>query len=397
MPQQLPAVYLKSGKEQSLFRLHPWLFSGAIRKIKGEVKDGSLVEVYDAENQFRGTGHYQIGSIAVRMLSFDDTPIDAAFYRSSIEDAYEARLRIGLAENPHTNVFRLIHGEGDFLPGLIVDFYMGVAVVQFHSVGMFLHAEWIYQALKDVLGSRLTAIYNKSEATIPFKANTGVKDGYVFGEAQPGEVLENGNRFLVDWVAGQKTGFFIDQRENRQLLASYAKGKDVLNMFGFTGGFSVYAMQGGANRVHTVDSSKQAISLTDKNIALNFGEDERHQSFAVDAFEYLENIENQYDIIVLDPPAFAKHQDALHNALQGYKRLNAKAIRQIRKGGILFTFSCSQAVSRENFRKSVFAAAANTGRKVRIIHQLSQPADHPVNIYHPESEYLKGLVLLIEN
>ena len=397
MPSSLAKIHLKKGKDQSLFRYHPWLFSGAIKSIQGEVKDGTLVEVFDAENNFKGIGHYQIGSIAVRMLSFDDSIVNQQFYTDRINDAWEVRQNIGLAAASDTTVFRLIHGEGDFLPGLIVDFYNGVAVVQFHSVGMFLHAEMIFEALKQVLGSRLSAIYNKSEGTLPFKANTGVKDGYVFGASEPSEVLEYGNRFLVDWVNGQKTGFFIDQRENRKLLAAYCQNKVVLNVFGFTGGFSVYAMKGGANLVHTVDSSKQAIELTNKNIVLNFGDDQRHTSFAVDAFDFLDDIDQKYDVIVLDPPAFAKHQDALNNALQGYKKINAKAIRQIRKGGILFTFSCSQAVSKENFRKSVFAAAANTGRKVRILHQLSQPADHPVNIYHPESEYLKGLVLMIDN
>lgn len=391
-------IILKPGKDASFFRYHPWLFSGAIKKIKGNAKDGDLVDIFDEEHTFKGTGHYQIGSIAVRILSFEPEEIDADFYRRRIGQAYQLRTSLSLNHATNTTVYRLVHGEGDFLPGLIIDIYHQTAVVQFHSVGMFLQADLIFSALKDVLGNQLSAIYNKSQATLPFKAPINPVDEFVFGQAiTPAEVLENGHRFLVDWVNGQKTGFFIDQRENRQLLKSYSNNRDVLNVFGFTGGFSIYALAGGARLVHSVDSSKPAIEMTERNVDLNFGPDNRHTAFATDAFNYLDSIDQKYDLIILDPPAFAKHQQALNNALQGYKKINQKAIKQIRKGGILFTFSCSQAVSTENFRKSVFAAAANSGRKVRILHQLNQPADHPVSIYHPEGEYLKGLVLMIED
>lgn len=391
-------LILKSGKDASLFRYHPWLFSGAIKKITGNPKDGDLVDVYDEDQNFKACGHYQIGSIAVRILSFETSEIDLEFYQQKIRQALEVRTALGLTDNPLTNVYRLIHGEGDFLPGLVIDIYNSTAVVQFHSVGMFLQSEIIYTALRNAMGNQITAIYNKSQSTLPFKAPINPVDEYVLGaQTTPIEVIENGHRFLVDWVNGQKTGFFIDQRENRMLIKSYSQNRDVLNVFGFTGGFSIYALAGEARKVHSVDSSKSAIEMTDKNVALNFGDEPRHSSFAVDAFNYLDSIDQLYDMIILDPPAFAKHQQALNNALQGYKKINQKAIKQIRKGGILFTFSCSQAVSRENFRKSVFAAAANSGRKVRILHQLNQPADHPVSIYHPEGEYLKGLVLQIDD
>ncbi|MEA3444150.1 MAG: class I SAM-dependent rRNA methyltransferase [Bacteroidota bacterium] len=389
-------IILKSGKDQSLRRRHPWIFSGAIKKIKGTVNEGDLVEVYDNKDEFLAIGHYQIGSIAIRVLSFVKENIDAGFWRNKIEKALQLRLRIGLLQEGRNNIFRLIHAEGDELPGLIIDYYAGTAVVQMHSVGMFVAKDEIITALKEVLGDRLVAIYEKSKATLPYKADIEPEDGYILGANENNEMLEYGNKFVIDWETGQKTGFFIDQRENRKLLEFYSKDRKVLNMFGFTGGFSVYAMQGGASLVHSVDSSKPAIELTNQNIALNFSDTSRHEAFAVDAFEYLHNIDQKYDLIILDPPAFAKHNKVLHNALQGYKKLNMRAIEQIKPGGIIFTFSCSQVVSKENFRKSVFAAAANTGRSVRILHQLTQPADHPVNIYHPESEYLKGFVLYVE-
>ena len=389
-------VILKSGKDVSLKRLHPWVFSGAIKKIIGEVTEGDVVEVFDNKDEFLGVGHYQIGSIAIRILSFSPTIIDEKFYETRISSAWKIRRDLGLVHENNNDVFRLIHAEGDGLPGLIIDYYNGTAVVQMHSVGMYLQQDIIVESLKKVLGDKLISIYEKSEKTLPSKADIDPKDGYVLGSEGSEYVTEFGNKFLVDWEGGQKTGFFIDQRENRKLLESYSKDRSVLNMFGFTGGFSVYAMRGGAKLVHSVDSSKSAIDLTNKNIALNFGEDDRHEGFCVDAFSYLDDIQDKYDLIILDPPAFAKSNKVLHNALQGYKKLNAKAIRQIKPGGIIFTFSCSQVVSKENFKRSVFVAAANTGRSVRILHQLTQPVDHPINIYHPESEYLKGLVLLVE-
>jgi 23S rRNA (cytosine1962-C5)-methyltransferase len=391
-----PKVILKSGKDQSLRRYHPWIFSGAIKKIIGHVNEGDLVYVTDNKDEFLAIGHYQIGSIAVRVISFEEKEIDNTFWKDKIEKAYELRKMTGLATREDNNVFRLVHAEGDGLPGLIIDFYNGTAVLQMHSIGMYLNKENIVHALKQVLGDKLKAVYDKSENTIPFKSEIEAKNGYVIGESSENIVLEYGNKFRINWEEGQKTGFFIDQRENRKLLAEYSKGRSVLNVFGYTGGFSVYAMRGDANLVHSVDSSKKAIDLTNENIDLNFEDTSRHKAFAVDAFEYLDDIKNKYDLIILDPPAFAKHQNVLHNALQGYKRLNIKAIEQIKPGGILFTFSCSQVVSKENFRKTIFAAAANTGRNVRILHQLNQPVDHPVNIYHPESEYLKGLVVYVE-
>ncbi|HRW62170.1 MAG TPA: class I SAM-dependent rRNA methyltransferase [Bacteroidales bacterium] len=391
-----PIVILKSGKDQSVRRYHPWIFSGAIKKIKGEVNEGDLVMVTDNKDEFLALGHYQIGSIAVRIISFEDKKIDAAFWKDKISKAYELRRKFNLAENPDNNVYRLVHAEGDGLPGLIIDFYNGTAVLQMHSIGMYLNKQHIVEALKEVYGGQLLAVYDKSESTIPFKSEINAKNEYLFGNTGEKVVLEYGNKFKVNWEEGQKTGFFIDQRENRKLLAEYSKDRSVLNVFGYTGGFSVYAMQGGAKVVHSVDSSKLAIDLTNENIELNFADTSRHEAFAVDAFEYLNTIDNKYDLIILDPPAFAKHQNVLHNALQGYKRLNAKAIEKIKPGGIIFTFSCSQVVSKENFRKTIFTAAANTGRNVRILHQLTQPIDHPVNIYHPESEYLKGLVIYVE-
>ena len=391
-----PKVILKSGKDQSVRRYHPWIFSGAIKKIIGHVNEGDLVYVTDNKDEFLAIGHYQIGSIAVRIISFEEKEIDDAFWKDKIERAYQLRKMTGLATSETNNVYRLVHAEGDGLPGLIIDFYNGTAVLQMHSIGMYLNREHIVNALKEILGDKLTAVYDKSESTIPFKSEIEAKNGYLFGQSSEKVVLEYGNKFKINWEEGQKTGFFIDQRENRKLLAEYSKGRSVLNVFGYTGGFSVYAMKGDAKLVHSVDSSKKAIDLTNENIELNFEDTSRHEAFAVDAFEYLNNIDNKYDLIILDPPAFAKHQNVLHNALQGYKRLNIKAIEQIKPGGILFTFSCSQVVSKENFRKTIFTAAANTGRNVRILHQLNQPVDHPISVYHPESEYLKGLVVYVE-
>lgn len=391
-----PKVILKSGKDQSLRRYHPWIFSGAIKKIIGNVNEGDLVFVTDNKDEFLALGHYQIGSIAVRIISFEEIEINDSFWKEKISKAYNFRKEFGLAENENTNVYRLVHAEGDGLPGLIIDFYNGTAVLQMHSIGMYLNREHIINALKELYGDKLKAVYDKSENTIPFKSNIEAKNGYVYGETSEKTVLEYGNKFKINWEDGQKTGFFIDQRESRKLLAEYSKDKSVLNVFGYTGGFSVYAMQGGAKLVHSVDSSKKAIDLTNENIDLNFEDTSRHEAFAVDAFEYLNDIKDKYDIIILDPPAFAKHQNVLHNALQGYKRLNIKAIENIKPGGLIFTFSCSQVVSKENFRKTLFTAAANTGRNVRILHQISQPIDHAVNLYHPESEYLKGLVVYVE-
>ena len=391
-------VILKPKKEESLLRFHPWVFSGAIHSIQGKPTEGDLVEVFDCRDNFLATGHYQIGSIAVRIVSFRQQEITAFFWEKRIVRAYEMRCALGLviAEN---NTYRLIHGEGDSLPGLIVDVYDDTAVMQAHSVGMHETRHELAKAIVKMV-PEVKNVYYKSETTLPFKAPIDPEDGYLIGsDTKKYTALENGLQFNVDWLRGQKTGFFIDQRENRALLERYSKGKSVLNMFCYTGGFSVYAMRGGANLVHSVDSSAKAMEITDKNIALNFGNDPRHTSYAEDAFKFLNGIQDsgvKYDLIVLDPPAFAKHREALRNALKGYKRLNAKAFEQIKPGGILFTFSCSQVVSREQFRLAVFSAAAESGRNVRILHQVTQPADHPVNIYHPEGEYLKGLVLWVE-
>jgi 23S rRNA (cytosine1962-C5)-methyltransferase len=388
-------IILKSGKEQSVMRYHPWIFSGAIKKMHGDPSEGDIVDVYDNNDNFLAVGHYAPGSIAIRVLSFQKIEPDIAFFRNKVQKAIIYRKAAGIIGNPQINVFRLIHGEGDGLPGLIVDYYNGVAVLQAHSLGFYRIRKEIASILTELLGKELIAVYDKSEGTMPHKAKVSVSNEFLFGDSGPVTVTENGYKFKIDWTTGQKTGFFIDQRDNRKLLESYTEGRSVLNMFGYTGGFSVYAMKNAA-QVHTVDSSAQAIALADENINLNYGVDKRHESFKVDAFEFLNDIKNKYDLIILDPPAFAKHNNVLDNALQGYKRLNIKAIEQIRPGGIIFTFSCSQVVSKENFRKSVFAAAANTGRSVRILHQMSQPPDHPVNIYHPESEYLKGLVIYVE-
>jgi 23S rRNA (cytosine1962-C5)-methyltransferase len=388
-------IVLKSGKDQSLRRLHPWVFSGAIKKIYGDPAEGALVHVFDNKDELLATGHYQVGSIAVRVLAFSDIDTDDEFWYNRISKAFDIRKQIGLAGSASTNAYRLINAEGDNLPGLIIDYYNGNAVIQIHSVGIFRNLDSIANALKKIYGNELISIYDKSESTMPFKAKIEVKNQSLFGKISETTVTENNLKFKVDWTDGQKTGFYIDQRENRLLLEKFSKERKVLNMFCYTGGFSIYALNGGAELVHSVDSSAKAIDLVKENVKLNFPK-ANHEAFAIDAFNYLEEIKDKYDLIVLDPPAFAKHQNVLSNALQGYKRINQRAFEQIRPDGILFTFSCSQVVTRENFRKSVFAAAANSGRKVRILYQLSQPADHPVSIYHPEGEYLKGLVLHVE-
>ena len=389
-------VYLKPGKEESLKRFHPWVFSGAIAKVEGEPEEGEIVDVYTSKKEFIACGHFQIGSIAVRVLSFRQEEIDHDFWKHRLEVALDLRRSLNLVDNPENNTYRLVHGEGDNLPGLIIDVYGQTAVMQAHSVGMHVHRMDIAEALSEVMGDIVKHIYYKSETTLPFKADLGPENGFIKGGSPENVALENGLKFHVDWLKGQKTGFFVDQRENRHLLERYSKGRNVLNMFCYTGGFSFYAMRGGANLVHSVDSSAKAIDLTNQNVELNFPGDERHQAFAEDAFKYLDRMGDQYDLIILDPPAFAKHRDALRNALRGYSKLNAKAFEKIKPGGILFTFSCSQVVDKKDFRNAVFTAAAQSGRSVRILHQLTQPGDHPVNIYHPEGEYLKGLVLYVE-
>lgn len=392
-------IQLKPKKEESLQRFHPWVFSGAIQRIEGKPAEGDLVEVVDNNRNFLAIGHYQIGSIAVRVVSFEEVAINDNFWNRKIQQAYAMRQSLGLIIPGEKNTYRLIHGEGDSLPGLIVDIYDNTAVMQAHSIGMHEIRETLAKAIVANV-SEVKNVFYKSETTLPFKANIEPEDGYLIGnESADLKALENGLQFHVDWLHGQKTGFFVDQRENRSLLERYSAGKSVLNMFCYTGGFSVYALRGGAKLVHSVDSSAKAIDLTDKNVEISFPKDPRHKSFAEDAFKYLNNLHTlnqQYDLIILDPPAFAKHREALRNALKGYKRLNAKAFEQIRPGGILFTFSCSQVVTKEQFRLAVFSAAAESKRNVRILHQLSQPADHPINIYHPEGEYLKGLVLWVE-
>ena len=391
-------VYLKQGKEESLKRFHPWIFSGAIQTIEGkdDIEEGETVRVLTSGGEFIAVGHYQIGSIAIRVLSFDNVEIDESFWENRILSALQVRISIGIADNLQNDTYRLIHGEGDNLPGLIVDCYGKTAVMQAHSVGMHVARMAVCHALVKVMGARIEHIYYKSDTTLPFKAELGQENGFIFGGSDDNIGKENDLLFHVDWLKGQKTGFFIDQRDNRSLLEKYARGRSVLNMFCYTGGFSVYAMRGQAALVHSVDSSAKAIELTNRNIALNFPGDSRHEAFCEDAFKFLDANENKYDLIVLDPPAFAKHRSALHNALKGYTRLNIKGLSCIKSGGILFTFSCSQIVTKEHFRNAVFTAAAQAGRKVRILHQLHQPADHPINIYHPEGEYLKGLVLYVE-
>ena len=390
-------VFLKPGKEESLKRFHPWVFSGAIARVEGEPEEGEVVDVYTSKKEFIACGHFQIGSIAVRVLSFRQEPIDHAFWVRRLQVAKDLRCALGVLGNPQNNTYRLVHGEGDNLPGLIIDVYDHTAVMQAHSAGMHLDRMAVAEALEEVMGDVIQHIYYKSETTLPFKADLlATENGFLKGGSPENVAMENGLKFHVDWLKGQKTGFFVDQRENRALLERYAKGRNVLNMFCYTGGFSFYAMRGGANLVHSVDSSAKAIDLTNENVSLNFPGDTRHQAFAEDAFKFLDRMGDQYDLIILDPPAFAKHRDALRNALRGYTKLNAKAFEKIRPGGILFTFSCSQVVNKQDFRNAVFTAAAQSGRSVRILHQLTQPGDHPVNIYHPEGEYLKGLVIYVE-
>ena len=388
-------IQLRKGKEESLKRFHPWVFSGAIQHIEDGIEEGNIVRVVNHGGDFIAIGHYQQGSIAVRVLSFSDVEIDAEFWQSCLKSALQMRIAVGIADNPNNNTYRLVHGEGDNLPGLIIDVYGKTAVMQAHSIGMHLTRKQIADALVNVMESRVEHIYYKSETTLPFMSKDDM-NGFIYGGGDDNIALENGLKFRVDWLKGQKTGFFVDQRENRSLLEQYAKNKRVLNMFCYTGGFSFYAMRGGAELVHSVDSSEKAITLTKENVALNFPNDSRHEAYCEDAFKYLEKAGSDYNLIILDPPAFAKHRGALHNALKGYTRLNQKAFEKIEKGGILFTFSCSQVVTKDHFRNAVFTAAALAKRKVRILHQLHQPADHPINIYHPEGEYLKGLVLYVE-
>ncbi len=390
-------IILRKGKEESLKRFHPWVFSGAVHHTEGDLTEGDIVEVLNNEGRFVALGHWQVGSIAVRVLTFNRQKIDLEFWKKRLTTALDVRTSIGVAGTAYNNMYRLVHGEGDNLPGLIIDIYGENAVMQAHSVGMHVSRMQIAEALKAVMGDTLKAIYYKSETTLPFKASLGQENGFILGESNDNVAIENGLRFHIDWLKGQKTGFFVDQRENRSLLERYSHGRKVLNMFCYTGGFSVYAMRGGAELVHSVDSSAKAVDLVNSNIELNFPGDKRHKAFAEDAFRFLDEMkEGAYDLIILDPPAFAKHKDALKNALRGYTKLNVKAFEKIPAGGILFTFSCSQAVNKDQFRMAVFTAAAMAKRKVRILHQLHQPADHPINIYHPEGEYLKGLVLYVE-
>ena len=388
-------IQLKRGKEESLKRFHPWVFSGAILRADDGIEEGELVRVVTEKGDFIAVGHYQQGSIAVRVLTFSDVAIDDEFWRSRLSSALQMRLAIGIADNADNNTYRLVHGEGDLLPGLIIDVYGETAVMQAHSIGMHLCRKEVANALIEIMQQRVKHIYYKSETTLPFMTADDM-NGFLYGGSEDNIATENGLKFRVDWLRGQKTGFFVDQRENRSLLEHYSKGKRVLNMFCYTGGFSFYAMRGGAELVHSVDSSAKAIELTKANVELNFPDDPRHDAYCEDAFKYLERAGSDYNLIILDPPAFAKHRGALHNALKGYTRLNQKAFEKIEKGGILFTFSCSQVVTKDHFRNAVFTAAALAKRKVRILHQLHQPADHPINIYHPEGEYLKGLVLYVE-
>ncbi len=391
----IQTLQLRRGKSESLRRFHPWIFSGAITRIPENLAEGALVRVVDENNKFMALGHYQVGSIAVRVLSFTDRKIDHAFWVERLSEAYQVRCALDLVR-PDNDIYRLVHGEGDQLPGLIIDVYGETAVMQAHSVGMHCYRQEIAEALVEACKGAVKHVYYKSETTLPYKADLHQENGFLVGGDETNIATENGLQFHIDWLKGQKTGFFIDQRENRKLLEAYSKGKSVLNMFCYTGGFSVYAMRGEAKLVHSVDSSAKAIDLTRANAELNFPGDKRHEAFAEDAFKFLEQAGSNYDLIILDPPAFAKHKDALRNALKGYTRLNSIAFQKIRKGGIVFTFSCSQAVNKDQFRLAVFTAAAQSGRHVRILHQIHQPADHPINIYHPEGEYLKGLVLQVE-
>ncbi len=388
-------ITLKKGKEESLNRFHPWVFSGAVASLPENIEEGDIVNISTHNGTHIGVGHYQIGSIAVRILDFGNTAIDENFFAERLNEAYKLRKTLNLIRQDN-NAFRLVHGEGDFLPGLIIDIYGNTAVVQAHSPGMHYARNLIADALVNLNDAGIKNVYYKSETTLPYKAQLDPQNDYIIGSFETNVAIENGLKFHVDWLKGQKTGFFVDQRDNRKLLEHYAKGRNVLNMFCYTGGFSFYAMRGGANLVHSVDSSTKAITLTNANVELNFPGDSRHEAFAEDAFKFLNGIDDRYDLIILDPPAFAKHRSAIKNALIGYRKLNAKAFEKIKSGGILFTFSCSQAINKEQFRLAVFSAAAQSRRKVRILHQLTQPADHPINIYHPEGEYLKGLILYVE-
>lgn len=389
-------IRLKPGKEESVIRRHPWIFSGAIASLPHGLEEGELVTVTDSRGNILGTGHYQIGSIAVRMLEFDNDSLPGDFFLQRLQSAYNLRRNLGLIR-PDNDCYRLVHGEGDFLPGLVIDIYGDTAVMQAHSPGMHFARGEVAEALTMIPDARIRNVYYKSDTTLPFKAGLGPENGYLIGEYDGNIATENGLQFNIDWLKGQKTGFFVDQRENRSLLERFASGKRVLNMFCYTGGFSVYAMRGGALSVDSVDSSAKAVALTDANISLNFPDDPRHKSHTEDAFKFLNDMENdKYDLIILDPPAFAKHRGAIKNGLIGYRRLNTRAFEKIKPGGILFTFSCSQAITRDMFRLAVFSASVKAGRRVRILHQLSQPADHPIDIAHPEGEYLKGLVLEVE-
>ena len=390
------SIYLKKGKEESLRRFHPWVFSGAIHHADEDIEEGETVRIIAENGDFIATGHFQIGSIAVRVLSFNDIEINDEFWKNRLQQALDMRIGAGIADNADNNTYRLVHGEGDNLPGLVIDCYGKTAVMQAHSVGMHIHRNTIARILTEVMGDRIENVFYKSETTLPYKAELGQENGFIYGGSNDNIAMENGLKFYVDWLKGQKTGFFVDQRDNRSLLEHYAKNRSVLNMFCYTGGFSFYAMRGGAKLVHSVDSSAKAVELTEANVRLNFPDDNRHKAFCEDAFKFLDNAKDVYDLIILDPPAFAKHRTALRNALKGYTRLNVNAFERIKPGGILFTFSCSQVVTKEHFRNAVFTAAAISKRKVRIIHHLHQPADHPINIYHPEGEYLKGLVLYVE-
>ena len=379
-----------------MIRRHPWIFSGAIASLPSGLQEGELVTVTDSKGTVLGTGHYQIGSIAVRMLEFDNDSLPDDFFSRRLRSAYNLRRELGLMR-PDNDCYRLVHGEGDFLPGLVIDIYGDTAVMQAHSPGMHFARGEVAEALTLIPDARIRNVYYKSDTTLPFKADLGPENGYLIGQYDGNIATENGLQFNIDWLKGQKTGFFVDQRENRSLLEKFARGRRVLNMFCYTGGFSVYAMRGGAVSVDSVDSSAKAVALTDANIALNFPDDPRHRSYTEDAFKFLNDMEkDKYDLIILDPPAFAKHRGAIKNGLIGYRRLNTRAFEKIKPGGILFTFSCSQAITREMFRLAVFSASVKAGRRVRILHQLSQPADHPVDIAHPEGEYLKGLVLEVE-
>lgn len=389
-------VYLKKGKEQSLGRFHPWVFSGALSHTDDGIVEGNVVRVVAADGRFMGVGHFQVGTIAVRILSFIDEEIGIDFWQRAIRSALELRIALGLADSGKTNAYRLVHGEGDFLPGLVIDVYGKTAVMQAHSVGIHVSRDDIAASAVAVMDGRIEHVYYKSETTLPFKAGLEQENYFIIGGSRDNVAMENGLKFHVDWLKGQKTGFFVDQRDNRALVEHYSSGRKVLNMFCYTGGFSVYALRGNARLVDSVDSSAKAMELTERNVELNFPGDKRHVAHCEDAFKYIDNVAGQYDLIILDPPAFAKHRAALHNALKGYTRLNAKTLEKIRPGGVLFTFSCSQVVTKDDFRNALFTASVLARRKVRILHQLHQPADHPINIYHPEGEYLKGLVLYVE-